>query len=93
MADDTAEDFAFDLDARTIPAVLERAAARFGEAEGLVEGDRRLSFADLAAAADRAARAFVAHGVEAGDRVAVWAPNMADWAIAALGAFRAGAVV
>ena len=93
MADDTAEDFAFDLDARTIPAVLERAAARFGEAEGLVEGDRRLSFADLAAAADRAARAFVAHGVEPGDRVAVWAPNMADWAIAALGAFRAGAVV
>ena len=93
MAVDTADEFAFDLDARTIPAVLERAAALFGEREGLVEGDRRLSFADLAAAADQAARAFVAHDVEPGDRVAIWAPNMADWAIAALGAFRAGAVV
>ena len=29
--------------------------------------------------ADRAARALVASGVEPGDRVAIWAPNSADW--------------
>src|SRR5262245_45536249 len=79
--------------ALTIPGVLERAAARHGEAEGLVEPGRRLTFAQLAAAADEAARAYVASGVEPGDRVAIWAPNMAAWVIAALGAFRAGAVV
>jgi HIP---CoA ligase len=84
-----------DLAATTIPALVERAAERFGEREGLVdaEGDRRLTFADLAGAVDRAARALVALGVEAGDRVAVWAPNSAGWAIAALGALRAGAVL
>jgi HIP---CoA ligase len=82
-----------EVQAQTIPAVLERAAERWGTAEGLVEQDRRLTFADLAAAADGAARAYVARGIEAGDRVAIWAPNMGDWVIAALGAFRAGAVV
>ncbi len=82
-----------EIEARTIPAVVERAARLFGESEGLVDGDRRLSFAELAAAADEAARAYVASGIEPGDRVAIWAPNMGDWVVAALGAFRAGAVV
>ncbi len=89
----SAEPEVADIDARTIPAALERAAARFGEREGLVDGDRRLTFAELAAAADDAARAYVASGIEPGDRVAIWAPNMGDWVVAALGAFRAGAVV
>jgi HIP---CoA ligase len=79
----------------TVPGVLERAAQRFGDAEGLVDrradGEVRMSFAELAAAADEAARALVASGIEAGDRVAVWAPNLAEWAIAALGVHRCGA--
>jgi HIP---CoA ligase len=91
MADETAE--RFDLDARTFPAIVERAAAEYGSLEGLVDGDRRLTFAQLADAVDEAARAFVASGIERGDRVAIWAPNSGDWVIAALGAFRAGAVV
>jgi acyl-CoA synthetase (AMP-forming)/AMP-acid ligase II len=82
-----------DFDALTIPAVVERAAAEFGDREGLVDGDRRLTFAELADAADDAARAYVAGGIAPGDRIAIWAPNMGDWVIAALGAFRAGAVV
>src|ERR687897_3665586 len=82
-----------EFETHTIPALVERAAARFGESEGLVDGDTRLSFGELAAAADEAARAYVARGIEAGDRIAIWAPNMAEWVIAALGAFRAGAVV
>jgi acyl-CoA synthetase (AMP-forming)/AMP-acid ligase II len=80
-------------DAATIPAVLERAAADHGDREALVEPGRRLTFAQLAAAADDAARAYVASGVEPGDRIALWAPNMGTWVVAALGAFRAGAVV
>jgi acyl-CoA synthetase (AMP-forming)/AMP-acid ligase II len=86
----------------TIPALVERAAERFGPGEALVDTDdadddhpreRRLSFAELAAATDEAARAYVAHGLEPGDRVAIWAPNSAGWAVAALGAYRAGGVV
>jgi len=82
-----------ELEARTIPSVVERAAELFGTREGLVGDGRRLTFAELAAEVDRAARAYVAHGVRPGDRVAIWAPNVADWVIAALGAFRAGAIV
>jgi acyl-CoA synthetase (AMP-forming)/AMP-acid ligase II len=94
-----------DNEPRTIPAAVEQAAERFGDREGLVgegddggiggtgEGARRLSFAELAADADRVARSYVASGIEPGDRVAIWAPNVADWVIAALGAFQAGAVV
>jgi acyl-CoA synthetase (AMP-forming)/AMP-acid ligase II len=77
----------------TIPAVIERAAARFGSLEGLVGEDRRLTFAELAGAVDRSARALIASGIEPGDRVALWAPNSVDWPIAALGVYRAGAVV
>jgi HIP---CoA ligase len=80
-------------EAGTFPAVVEQAAARHGDREALVEGELRLSFTELAAAADRAARAYVAAGVERGDRVALWAPNSAGWVVAALGAFRAGAVI
>jgi acyl-CoA synthetase (AMP-forming)/AMP-acid ligase II len=66
------------MPAPTIPAALERAAELFGDDEGLVTGDVRLNFAELAAAADAAARAYVASGAEPGDRVALWAPNMAE---------------
>jgi HIP---CoA ligase len=88
-----ADDAAPTIDVHTIPAVVERAAERFGHLEGLVDGDLRLSFAELAVAVDDAARAFVGAGIEPRDRVAIWAPNMAEWVVAALGAFRAGAVV
>lgn len=91
MADDVTDGPA--LDGYTIPQIVDRAATLFGEREGLVDGDRRMTFAELAAEVDRAARAFVATGLQPGDRVAVWAPNVGAWAIAALGAFRAGAVV
>lgn len=77
----------------TIPAALERAVARFGDREALVDGDTRLTFAQLFAAVDEATRALVASGVEAGDRVAIWAPNIGEWVIAASAAHRAGAVL
>src|SRR5262249_1496027 len=63
----------------TTPGVVERAALRFGDREGLVDGELRLSFAALADRIDESARAFVASGIEPGDRVAVWAPNIAEW--------------
>jgi acyl-CoA synthetase (AMP-forming)/AMP-acid ligase II len=77
----------------TIPLVVRRAATRFGERDALVDGDDRWTFAGLATATERAARAFIAGGLAPGDRVALWAPNIAEWAIAALGAYTAGCVV
>ncbi len=77
----------------TVPGVLDRAARRFTTDEALVDGEVRLTFEGLADEADRAARALVAAGVEPGDRVALWAPNIWEWVVAALGVYRAGGVV
>jgi acyl-CoA synthetase (AMP-forming)/AMP-acid ligase II len=57
------------------------------------DGPLRLTFVQLADRVRRAAGAFLAHGIERGDRVAIWAPNSAEWMIAAFGALTAGAVV
>jgi acyl-CoA synthetase (AMP-forming)/AMP-acid ligase II len=82
-----------DLEWASIPALARWAAERFGAKEAVVDGDVTLSFADLAAAATHAARAFVAAGVEPGDRVAIWSPNVHEWIVALLGLQSAGGVV
>lgn len=66
---------------------------RFGDAEAIVDGSVRLSFAELADRVRRAAGAFAAAGVAKGDRVAIWAPNSAEWIIAAFGLLTAGGVL
>ncbi len=78
---------------KTIPGVVRRAAEVFGTREGVVDGDVRLTFAELAAQVDIAARALIASGVEPGDRVAIWAPNVYEWAVAALGTHSVGGIV
>ena len=77
----------------TIPRLVDDGAERFGEIEALVDGECRLTFRGLAEAVDRYARGFMAAGVGPGERVAMWAPNCAEWMLAALGALRAGAVL
>ena len=63
----------------TIPRLVQAAAARYGDALALEDGTTRLTFADLAREGQRATRAFLAAGVEPGDRVAIWAPNTWEW--------------
>jgi HIP---CoA ligase len=77
----------------TIPGLVTRAAASFAAREALVDERLRLTFAQLAEQVAVAGRALVASGVEPGDRVAVWAPNCSEWAIAALGISAAGGVI
>jgi HIP---CoA ligase len=82
-----------DLEFGTIPRLVRASAERFPELDGLVDGDVRLSFPELAARIDEAAGAFMATGLQPGDRVGVWAPNVGEWVIAALGALSAGGVL
>jgi long-chain acyl-CoA synthetase len=77
----------------SLAALVRAAARRRPEAPAVVAGERRLSWAELDAAVDRAAAGFAAHGLAAGDRVAVQLPNGLDWLRASLGALRAGLVV
>ncbi|HTU38978.1 MAG TPA: FadD3 family acyl-CoA ligase [Acidimicrobiales bacterium] len=77
----------------TVPRLVDDAAQRHGPTEALVDGSVRLTYAQLAPEVDRYARGFVAAGVRAHDRVALWAPNCAEWMLAALGLLRAGGVL
>lgn len=77
----------------TIPGAVLHAAEKFGNALAVEEGDVRLSFAQLADSGIQAARAFIASGVERGDRVAIWAPNIHEWIVAAIGLQSAGATL
>jgi acyl-CoA synthetase (AMP-forming)/AMP-acid ligase II len=87
------EDPRADLIWGTVPRLVDDAALRHGSAEALVDGEVRLTYAQLAQEVDRYARGFLAAGLGAGDRVAVWAPNCAEWMLAALGLLRAGGVL
>ncbi|MEH0421275.1 FadD3 family acyl-CoA ligase [Streptomyces sp. B21-083] len=79
--------------ARSIPELVLGAADRFGGAEAVVDGELRLTFTDLADRVRRTAGAFASAGVGPGDRVALWAPNSADWIVAAFGLLAAGGVL
>lgn len=79
----------------TIPKLLRTSAERFGDAVAIADTDRGLSltFTELLDAADTAAKAFVASGMEADDKAAIWAPNIAEWVVTALGLQTAGGVL
>jgi len=51
------------------------------------------SHARLQGAVDSAAAGMLANGIRARDKVALWAPNIAEWIVAFLGLARMGAVV
>jgi len=78
---------------QTIPEMVLSTADRFGDAEAVVDGSLRLSFTDVVDRIRCAAGAFADFGIDKGDRVAIWAPNSAEWIIAAFGIMTAGAVL
>jgi len=77
----------------TIPAVAAATAERFGERPAIVDGGTRLTYAEVHDAARTFGAALVEAGIEPGDRVAIWAPNSAEWVVALLGLWHAGAAV
>jgi HIP---CoA ligase len=69
------------------------AADRFGDAEAVVDGPLRLTFTEVVDRIRCAAGAFVDLGIKKGERVAIWAPNCAEWIVAAFGIMTAGGVL
>ncbi|NDY43480.1 AMP-binding protein, partial [Dissulfurirhabdus thermomarina] len=80
----------------TIPGMLERSVARWGNRPALTarrpEGDRTLTYRDLADRVRALAKGLAALGVRKGDRCAILGPNSPEWAQAYLAAASAGAV-
>jgi acyl-CoA synthetase (AMP-forming)/AMP-acid ligase II len=78
---------------RTIPALTAAAADRFGDGLAVVDGEARLTYAELFEEARTFGAALVAAGIEPGDRVSIWAFNCLEWIVSAVGLWQAGAVL
>ena len=79
----------------TIGANLERTARRFGDREALVSRHQglRYTYAEFDAEVDRVARGLLALGLEKGERVGIWAPNCAEWALVQYATAKLGVVL
>ncbi len=67
-------------------------ARRFPGREALVFEEQRLTFLELEAEIDRAAKALMALGVQAGDHVSLWLNNRAEWLYLMFALAKVGAV-
>lgn len=85
------QDVPFDFE--TIPQMLDRSVTRFASDHAIEDGETTLTYSQLQAAALRATRSLMHFGIEPGDRVAIWAPNVWEWVVAALGVHGAGGVL
>jgi fatty-acyl-CoA synthase len=79
----------------TIGAAFDRTAARLPDGEALVEvpTGRRWTYAQLREDVDVVALGLVAAGVAKGDRVGIWAPNVAEWTLIQFATAKIGAVL
>src|SRR5215204_4201054 len=76
-----------------LSAVLEQHMRRKPEAEALVCGDRRLTYAQLDAWANQIANALAASGIRRGDHVALLCPNLPYFPAVYFGILKTGAAV
>jgi len=80
-----------DLIYRSIPRMALVNAQRFSREPAILEGGGAFTFDEVAEGMLAVGQALVANGVAPGDRIAVWAPNSADWVTTALGILATGA--
>lgn len=89
MPDDPRADLRF----ATLPRLLSTQASERPSAEAVVDGSLRLTTSALFEASTAFSRALMASGLEPGDRVALWAPNCAQWLVASYGILGAAGVL
>ncbi|GLZ34317.1 fatty-acyl-CoA synthase [Lentzea sp. NBRC 105346] len=79
----------------TIGENFDRAVARFGDREALVDRTtgRRWTYRELAADVTAIAQGLMNEGVKTGDRVGIWSPNRAEWFIVQYATAKIGAIM
>ena len=79
----------------TIGANLERTVATFPDREVLVSCSQgvRYTYREFNDAVDEVARGLLGIGVDAGDRVGIWAPNCAEWMLVQYATAKIGSVL
>jgi fatty-acyl-CoA synthase len=79
----------------TIGENLERTVAAHPDGLALVSRHQglRFTYAELNDAVDRVARGLMAMGLEPGDRLGIWSPNVAEWVLVQYGSAKAGVIL
>ena len=79
----------------TIPEHFAAIAARFPDSEAIVSipQQRRLTYAELAAAAEQLARGLLGIGFGKGDRIGIWSTNNIEWLLLQLATASIGALL
>ncbi len=79
----------------TIGENLARTVREHGDREALVacHQDIRWTYNEYAAEIERVARGLLAFGFEKGDRIGIWSPNMAEWALVQFATARIGVIL
>lgn len=80
---------------QTIGQAFDETVARYPDGEALVVRHQSLRYTwrQLAEAVDLHARALLALGLKAGDRLGVWAPNCAQWCISQFASAKIGVIL
>ena len=76
----------------TIPQLLRTFCALNAEAEALVAGEERFTFAELDQISERLAHALVARGIRKGDRVGIAMRNCPSWVVGYMAIVKAGGI-
>ena len=72
---------------------IREAARRYGEQTAVIAGSGRMSYTEFDRLSDNLAASLFRQGVVKGDRIGLYCPNGAEFAIAYAGVLKAGAVV
>ena len=85
----------FALREKTLGGLLDETASRFPDGDALAHPARgiRRTWREFAADVDRLARGLMALGVEPGEKIALWAPNVPQWLTVMFSAAKIGAVL
>jgi fatty-acyl-CoA synthase len=79
----------------TIGANLERTVGRFGDNDALVSVHQKLryTYTEFNDAVDLVARGLLARGLQVGDRIGMWSPNYAEWALVQYATAKIGVIL
>ncbi|MGH9760017.1 MAG: AMP-binding protein, partial [Blastocatellia bacterium] len=94
-----AEDFGVELLSVTLGELLDRQSENLPEKEALVYNypeiglTLRMNFRQYREEVDRLARALIAIGIQKGENIGVWAPNVPEWVMLELALAKIGAVL
>src|SRR5882724_349558 len=79
----------------TIGQSFDRAAQQFANCDALIAPHQniRWKYAELKDRVDTLAAAFLALGLEPGERIGIWAPNCAEWTLTQFATAKAGLIL